>query len=257
MGRSTQVAENCGVYKITHVDSGRVYIGSSKEIARRFYLHRWQLSRGDHHSPLLQRAWNKYGADAFTFETVLICAEADLLFYEQALIDFYNSYDPARGMNISSIAGRTCVPFTEERRAAASRARLGKPIFKNNPEAHANMMAAVRRGKDHHQYGKRHSKESREKMSAALKGRSAWNAGLPSAKKGVARSEDVREKIANAKRSGKNAKLTMEKAREIRAKYSAGGVTHQDIAEVYGVSAGVVGRVIQNKAWVEGGRCDG
>lgn len=249
MGRSARSAENCGVYKITHVDSGRVYIGSSKEIAHRFYLHRWQLSRGDHHSPLLQRAWSKYGADAFTFETVLICAESDLLFYEQALIDFYKSSDPAMGMNISSLAGRTCVPFTEERRAAASRARLGKPIFKNNPEAHANMMAAVRRGKDHGFFGRKHTDEAKRIIAEKKRGSTPWKKGLPSPKKGIPRSPEVRAKIAEAKRSGSSAKLDYGKAEEIRVRFALGNVTKKHLAAEYGVSEYAIWAVVNNKSW--------
>lgn len=37
---------------------------------------------------------------------------------------------------------------------------------------------AYLKGKDHPMYGKKHTKESRDKMSASLKGREVWNKGI-------------------------------------------------------------------------------
>ena len=44
-----------GVYKITNLLNGKVYVGQTKEkFQRRFWLHRWQLRKGKHDNKHLQ-----------------------------------------------------------------------------------------------------------------------------------------------------------------------------------------------------------
>jgi len=79
-----------GIYCIEHINSGRKYYGSSKNIKRRLTGHRSQLLEGVHHNLQLQRAVNKYGIEAFTFGVVEETPNLDaltLLEYEQKFID--------------------------------------------------------------------------------------------------------------------------------------------------------------------------
>jgi group I intron endonuclease len=57
----------CFIYAITHLASGRCYIGSCLHPKRRWIEHRSDLKCQRHHCSYLQRAWNKYGAAAFAF----------------------------------------------------------------------------------------------------------------------------------------------------------------------------------------------
>lgn len=66
----TKSLNDIGVYRITHIESGRYYIGSSKHISVRFGQHRSALDLGRHHSAYLQSLWLKHGADAFSFDVV-------------------------------------------------------------------------------------------------------------------------------------------------------------------------------------------
>lgn len=54
-----------GVYVLENVLNGKIYVGSSKNIARRIYEHFKDLKGGRHHSIHLQRAWNLYGETSF------------------------------------------------------------------------------------------------------------------------------------------------------------------------------------------------
>lgn len=74
-----------GVYTISS-SSGRVYVGSSFNIEKRWIRHLWQLNRGDHHNIPLQRAFEKYGEDGLTFAVLEICKVNELLVCEQAAI---------------------------------------------------------------------------------------------------------------------------------------------------------------------------
>ena len=51
----------CGVYKIVNTVNGKIYIGSSKNIDRRWNEHIRVLELNAHNNQHLQNAWNKYG----------------------------------------------------------------------------------------------------------------------------------------------------------------------------------------------------
>ena len=48
-----------GIYKIENKNTGKVYIGKSKDIYKRWKEHRAMLEKGIHHSVKLQRSYNK------------------------------------------------------------------------------------------------------------------------------------------------------------------------------------------------------
>lgn len=77
----------CGVYAIKNKVSGRIYIGSSADIERRWSVHRHHLNAGTHHSRILQNSWRKHGEDAFVFEVLLIVSACDLIKSEQHFIE--------------------------------------------------------------------------------------------------------------------------------------------------------------------------
>lgn len=64
---SERVPKVAGIYAIVYRETGIRYIGQSVDIRNRWRIHRNDLARGVHHSPYLQRMWNKYGSDAFDF----------------------------------------------------------------------------------------------------------------------------------------------------------------------------------------------
>ena len=89
-----------GVYTITHIASGKQYVGSTLDFQKRFVSHRWHLNRGTHRSPQLQAAWNKYGVDGFVFAPVLECTPDERVSREQ---DFLDSLNPR--YNTCKVAG--------------------------------------------------------------------------------------------------------------------------------------------------------
>lgn len=89
-----------GVYKIQHTESGRLYVGSSKDVLYRLRKHKERLRIGKHVNASLQNAWNKHGEKLFVFEPMIICDEKDLLIYEQSIMDGYQSYKKEFGYNI-------------------------------------------------------------------------------------------------------------------------------------------------------------
>lgn len=104
----------CGIYSITNIKNGKLYIGSSKNIYRRWKVHINDLENGLHHSSHLQYAWNKYGEVNFIFEIIEKCSEEELLIREQYYMDLYLSYDGDYGYNVAQFAGKPSM--TEEQR---------------------------------------------------------------------------------------------------------------------------------------------
>lgn len=46
-----------GVYKIENLLDGKVYVGKSKDIGRRWYEHKYELNKGKHINKHLQNSW--------------------------------------------------------------------------------------------------------------------------------------------------------------------------------------------------------
>ena len=55
----------CGIYKITNLVNGKIYIGSAIRIDRRFKSHLSQLRGNYHINSHLQNAFNEYGIDNY------------------------------------------------------------------------------------------------------------------------------------------------------------------------------------------------
>lgn len=111
-----------GIYAITS-PSGKAYIGSSADIARRWREHLRALRKGEHSCAPLQRAFDKYGEAALVFAVVERCSLAELLAREQQQLtvrDWRTLY------NVAPQAGGGRGPHTADSRARISAAHKGK-----------------------------------------------------------------------------------------------------------------------------------
>lgn len=95
-----------GVYKITNIKNGKVYIGQSVDVDKRFNQHKKLLRENNHGNYRLQDDWNVYGEESFTFEVLEKCRSAYLNEIEKHTIKEYDSTDEAKGYNISVGNGR-------------------------------------------------------------------------------------------------------------------------------------------------------
>lgn len=115
------------------------YVGSSRDIPVRWQQHRIDLGYGRHHSPYLQRSWDKYGSESFEFRVLEECLPDRLI-----LLDKEQKYlDELKPV------------FNVYRKA-------GSPLgYKHTQEQLAKMSAAHK--------GKKRSAEFRAKISAKKK----------------------------------------------------------------------------------------
>ena len=83
---------NCGVYSITNIKTGKVYIGSSKSISDRWWRHKYDLRLNNHSNRHLQRSYNKYGESAFKFQIIEYCEENERHALEENYINAYKAH---------------------------------------------------------------------------------------------------------------------------------------------------------------------
>ena len=218
-----------GIYKITNLVNGHCYVGSAANIKQRWAQHISALRLNKHHSIYLQRAWNKYGENNFSFSIAEECEKNSLLQREQYHID-----NSCSEYNILKFAGSPLgVKHSEESK-------------KKNADAHmGNQYAAeyMRSEEAREKYSKIHkgkivSKETRMKQSIAKIGRIL--------------SEKVKENMrASVKRGEENnmSKLTSLQVEEIRKRYIPRVVSQRDLAKEYGVDQQVIWSIVNYKTW--------
>ena len=90
-----------GIYKIKNKITGKVYVGSSKDVFARWKQHKSDLKCGRHHSRLLQESWRKYGLDNHEFEILETVSNSSYLIKrEHYYIKTLGLTDPEKGFNI-------------------------------------------------------------------------------------------------------------------------------------------------------------
>jgi len=94
-----------GVYQIKNITNGKVYIGNSENIKRRWGDHKKRLRAQIHHCQSLQRAFNKYGESAFEYSIIeYVQVINQLADREQYWMDKIRPYKKKNGYNIRKIA---------------------------------------------------------------------------------------------------------------------------------------------------------
>lgn len=78
-----------GIYKITNNKNGKVYIGQSIDIERRWQQHK---SLSEYKNSPLYDDVRKFGWDKFSFAVLEICEEHELNAKEKQWIQLYNSF---------------------------------------------------------------------------------------------------------------------------------------------------------------------
>jgi group I intron endonuclease len=57
------MSNKSGIYQIKNLVSGKLYVGSAVNIARRWNGHVSDLNAQKHRNQILQRSWDKYGCN--------------------------------------------------------------------------------------------------------------------------------------------------------------------------------------------------
>jgi group I intron endonuclease len=139
-----------GIYRILNLNTEESYIGSAKDILQRWRDHKKRLRKGNHHSQKLQNSWQKHGEDVWLWLIIEICTVAELVTKEQWYMDQFDAF--GRGYNMTPKAASTLgIPCSE-----ATKLKIG----------YANCHRVW-------------TGQSLANLKAAMKGRKAWNKGIP------------------------------------------------------------------------------
>lgn len=115
----------CGIYMIKNKANGKIYIGQSIHIYRRFVEHKCDLENHHAHNKHLQRSWDKYGRDSFIFSVVEECDKSCLDEREIFWISFYDAQNNGYNQTAGGGGVKNYVP-TEETCRKISQGLKGK-----------------------------------------------------------------------------------------------------------------------------------
>lgn len=236
------------IYKITNQLNDKVYIGQTiRSFKTRIYAHKKQAI--ERRLPI-QRAIYKYGFENFKFEILCECInQNDLDNMEIFYIWAHGSTNPELGYNLEN-GGNKSSKITDEirhRMSLAQKKRYQNPEMReqtsnaakkrfNNPNEREKLRQAnlgkilseetKQKIRDNHfdWTGKKHTKESKEKMKQSHLG----------------------------KRRGENnssAKLNWEIVSKIREEYEANNISQSQLALKYGVDQTTISCIIKFKTW--------
>tara|TARA_R110000822_G_scaffold148061_1_gene286991 strand:+ start:417 stop:941 length:525 start_codon:yes stop_codon:yes gene_type:complete len=135
----------CGIYKITENETGKAYIGKSKNIEKRWKVHH-----------------NRFSPDLFSYEVIMECDEEQLAFWEIAWIASERSVEFGFNVTVGGNGGWGS-KNPEQTRAKKSASQKGKKRGPQSEEHIAKRSAS--------QKGKKKSGESNAKRSASMKGK--------------------------------------------------------------------------------------
>jgi len=226
--------KECGIYKIECIPTGKIYIGSSDFIYRRFGAHRRVLNKNKHDNEYLQRAWNKHGSINFIFSVVEICSEVDLLSRELYFMQKYKSFLRKFGFNLVNNPIRKT--HSEETKLKLSKKRIGclNPFYgKEHSKEAKEKISRFSCGKNNPFYGRKHTSESKEKISKSSKSRT--------------HPLSSREKVS---RNNPRRKFTDSQITKIRHLCKQGNFTQATIANLYNTDSGTISRIKNKKIYI-------
>lgn len=157
-----------GIYIITCLPTGKIYVGSSVNISRRWRGHKNELRNGKHYNRYLQSAWNKYGEASFVFEALELCEPNLLQERERFWIGTLESDHRRYGFNQTR---EVDAPMRGKKHSLESRAKLSVALKgrKFSLEHRQNIGNALR-GKPSPARGVKHTLERAAKLAAVHTG---------------------------------------------------------------------------------------
>lgn len=251
-----------GIYKIVNKIDNTFYVGSSINIYKRWYDHKWLLNKSKHHCEYLQNAWNKYGSNNFVFivEKELLDASLSILIAEeQEVLDYcvmneIKIYNTNKKAVLTSEEARKKISLKLKNKTVSdvTKKKIRKTLTgrKINPES-AKKSAISRLGRQCSEETKQKireklkkqvvSAEMRKKISNTLKGRKI--------------SDEQRKKHLESlkKFRGENnpsAKLSFKEVIQIKDIRKNTNYTIKEIASMYDVCSSTIKNIISGKTYL-------
>lgn len=156
-----------GIYCIKNINNGKMYIGQSVDVNKRWKTHRWLLKNNKHYNVHLQRAYN-LDKNCFEFSVIEYCKLGELNEKETYYIKYFNTMK--NGYNLceggESTTGRVC---SDETKRKISATKAGIKCTEEAIQKRTNSL------KKHFENDPKFKKEFIEQAKKNLKG--GWNKG--------------------------------------------------------------------------------
>jgi group I intron endonuclease len=165
------------IYKIVNRVNGKVYVGQTITLAKRFEHHKTMLRAQKHANKKLQNSWNKHGESNFEFSPILSVLDvSDLTSFEQFFADTFRSV----GVELYNVGKFMDSPMR------GLKGELNPRWGAHHSEETKRKIGDAQRGEKSPNFGKKASEQTRKKLSDAHSRR------LPA-------SSETRRKISEAK----------------------------------------------------------
>jgi group I intron endonuclease len=209
--------KKAGIYKLTCVENGKMYIGKSVNICARLNAHKNSINRNNNYH--FQNAIKKYGWENFIIEILEIFENFDkindntkLLEREAYYIEKFNSNDNSTGYNICTFSN-DCTGIPKKKMSEETKEKLRKLHIGRKVSDEAKLkMSQSKKGKT----GFKHSEETKEKIRRSKLGKRKTPEHIEKiriAMTGKKQSESVKLK-SSLSRKGKPGKPCSEETKE-------------------------------------------
>ena len=165
----------CGIYKITNLVNGKVYIGQSQDIEHRWQEHRRNMYLEKYQNIVLYKALKKYGIDNFSFTILEECALEELDDKEIQYIESFRSYvgfDDCNGYNMTLGGdGNRGVERTSEWNLRISEGNKWQIPWNKGKNYTLSHIQGKYSGEKNPFYGRHHTEETKELLRKLAKNR--------------------------------------------------------------------------------------
>lgn len=155
-----------GIYFIRSVVNGKIYIGSTVNIRKRYREHKCMLKSNQHTNIHLQRHYNKNGKNILEYGLLELVEKDDLQYREQ---DYVDKLDPEFNIMKKCVVNRIGLKhsdITKDKMKKAAEVRRKRGDYKKL----AKMSREINKGNKYN-LGRKCSEETKKKISKKLKGR--------------------------------------------------------------------------------------
>lgn len=132
-----------GIYRITRLSDGKVYVGQARKCSERWTMHRHSLKNGKHSNSLLQEAWNASSPEDWTWE--IVCRpigphDPETMTYLE--IEVLKNHPDSFNLMVPIQAYLGASPSTRAKLSLERRARWDDPAYRERVKAsHAKRRA--------------------------------------------------------------------------------------------------------------------